>query len=173
MGTTEIELTFLAKMFPPNLAQMPHKDMLDIYIPSTIDHPQLRIRRNGDGKTITKKSPLNIKDKSIQIEQTISLSDHEFEALSQINGKRVHKTRYSYTYKNTIIEVDIFLEDLAGLVLIDFEFMNEEDKNNFQAPNFCLAEVTQEKFLAGGMLAGKSYEDIEKDLRTFNYTKLV
>ncbi|MEK6905851.1 MAG: hypothetical protein AABX24_05615 [Nanoarchaeota archaeon] len=39
-------------------------------------------------------------------------------------------------------------------------------------PNFCLAEVTQEDFIAGGMICGKTYEDIEDDLRKFKYNKL-
>ena len=39
-------------------------------------------------------------------------------------------------------------------------------------PNFCLAEVTQEEFTAGGMLCGKSYEEIEPRLRGFGYSKL-
>ena len=39
-------------------------------------------------------------------------------------------------------------------------------------PDFCLADVTQEKFIAGGMICGKSYEDIEKELKRFNYVKL-
>ncbi len=39
-------------------------------------------------------------------------------------------------------------------------------------PDFCLVEVTQEDFVAGGMLCGKSYEDIKADLDRYGYTKL-
>lgn len=39
-------------------------------------------------------------------------------------------------------------------------------------PEFCLADVTQDAFIAGGMLAGKSFKDIEKDLGKFNYQKI-
>ena len=39
-------------------------------------------------------------------------------------------------------------------------------------PDFCLKEVTQELFIAGGMICGKSYEDIEENLKRFNYLKL-
>ena len=39
-------------------------------------------------------------------------------------------------------------------------------------PNFCLAEVTHEEFLAGGMLCGKSYADIRESLKRLGYTKI-
>ena len=32
--------------------------------------------------------------------------------------------------------------------------------------------ITQENFTAGGVLAGKSYQDIEPELARFNYQKL-
>ena len=39
-------------------------------------------------------------------------------------------------------------------------------------PDFCLADVTQEVFIAGGMLCGKCYKDIEDDLARIGYKKL-
>lgn len=38
-------------------------------------------------------------------------------------------------------------------------------------PDFCLADVTQEKFTAGGILAGKKYSDIEAELEKYGYKK--
>ena len=55
---------------------------------------------------------------------------------------------------------------------MDFEFPNEEEKDAFDMPEFCLAEVTQEEFLAGGMVCGKSYEDIADSLNRFGYMKI-
>ena len=69
-------------------------------------------------------------------------------------------------------EIDIFQDKLAGLVIADFEFQTDEEMASFKMPSFCLAEVTGEEFPAGGMLAGKSYKDIEKDLSRFGYRKL-
>ena len=77
---------------------------------------------------------------------------------------------------STINESDSKMEqltgDLAGLVVIDFEFTTEAEKASFSMPDFCLADITQEKFIAGGVLAGKSYTDIESDLQRFSYQKL-
>jgi len=43
----------------------------------------------------------------------------------------------------------VFEGALAGLVLIDVEFTDEATKEAFVAPSFCLANVTQESFVAG------------------------
>ena len=45
-------------------------------------------------------------------------------------------------------------------------------KDNFKIPDFCLIEVTNEEFLAGGMLCGKNYEDISNELKRFGYSKI-
>lgn len=59
------------------------------------------------------------------------------------------------------------------MVVVDFEFDNKEEKDKFEMPDFCLADVTQEEFIAGGMICGKSYEDVEKDLKKFSYKKIL
>ena len=61
----------------------------------------------------------------------------------------------------------------AGLVLVDVEFDSKGEKDVFVMPEFCLAEVTQESFIAGGMICGKSYDDIESKLSKFGYKKLI
>jgi len=61
---------------------------------------------------------------------------------------------------------------LKGLILVDFEFDKMEEKDSFDMPDFCLVDITQEVFIAGGMLCGKSYEDIEEYLKRFGYIKL-
>jgi CYTH domain-containing protein len=168
----ELELTYLAKVIPEGLRECKSKDLLDIYLPATSAHPKLRLRKRGDVCEMTKKNLVKEGDASVQIEQTIALDEAEFAALSAVGGKRVHKQRFYFPYENVTAEVDVFQDSLAGLVLIDFEFASEEEKNTFQMPSFCLADVAQEDFVAGGMLCGKSYEDITADLARFGYQKL-
>jgi len=168
----ELEKTYLAKEIPVGLKNCKSKEIIDIYIPASAEHAKLRIRKNGDKFEMTKKKPVNEEDASHQEEQTIVLSEEEFEALDKLEGKRTHKIRYYYETSGQTGEVDVFQNLLNGLVLIDFEFETMEEKNNFQMPDFCLAEVTQEDFIAGGMICGKRYEDIEKDLKKFGYKKL-
>ncbi|PIN75006.1 hypothetical protein COV18_04575 [Candidatus Woesearchaeota archaeon CG10_big_fil_rev_8_21_14_0_10_37_12] len=167
----ELEKTFLAKILP-DLTGCKSKEIIDVYYPKESNHPVLRLRKNGDKYEMTKKYPVKEGDASAQHEHTIPLTKEEFDAFFKLEGKKVHKIRYCYEYQGRIAEVDIFQGDLKGLVLVDFEFEKEEDKNNFQMPDFCLANVTQEKFTAGGMLCGKSYMNIINDLARFGYKKL-
>lgn len=168
----ELEKTYLAKELPKGLEKCEYKEIVDIYLPKESGHPILRLRKNGDNYEMTKKAPVKEGDASRQIEQTIILDAEEFEALQKVPGKRVSKNRYRYPYKGMIAEIDIFTGDLSGLVIVDVEFENENDKNNFSMPEFCLKDVTQEKFLAGGMLCGKKYEEIRDDLNKLGYTKI-
>ena len=168
----ELERTYLVKKFPDNLKNYKFKEIIDIYIPKSSDHPKIRIRKNGDRFEMTKKEPVIGGDASHQEEQTIVLTENEFMALNNIEGKRVRKLRYEYDYNRLSAEVDVFQDDLNGLVLIDFEFATIKEKDSFEMPDFCLADVTQETFVAGGMVCGKSYADIENGLNTFGYKKL-
>ena len=168
----ELELTYLAKELPSDLTTFPSKVLLDIYLPSTAKHPILRVRKRGDEFEITKKQPVSEEDFSRQIEETIPLAAEEYTELSTLRGKRIEKIRFAYQQDGTEFEIDVFRGGLEGLVLIDVEFTTVEAKDSFTLPTFCLADVTQEPFAAGGMLCGKTYADIENNLERFGYQKL-
>jgi len=167
----ELERTFLIKELPKDLKGCKFVEVLDIYIPQSATHPILRIRKKGGVFEMTKKAPVE-NDSSEQSEQTISLSEQEFSELSKLKGKRLRKNRYYYPINSKTAEIDVFLDELEGLVLVDFEFNSIEEKTNFRMPEFCLADVTQEEFLAGGFLAGKKYSDIQFLLEKYNYQKI-
>jgi len=168
----ELENTYLAKELPEGLALCEHKEVIDVYLPASSPHPQIRLRKNGDVFELTKKSPIKDGDASQQLEETINLTQEEFDVFNSLDGKRIHKIRYYYKYNGQVAEVDVFQDDLYGLVVIDFEFDTAEDKDAFVMPSFCLADVTQELFIAGGMLCGSTYQDIKADLDRFGYKKL-
>ena len=168
----ELELTYLAKKLPDGLKNVRSKDMLDIYIPSSAKHPTLRIRKIGERREVTKKQPIKEGDASHQLETTIPLTKEEYAELSELKGKRVEKTRYYYEEQGVTYEIDVFKGSLKGLVLVDVEFDSLEKKAAFVAPLWCLVEVTQEEFIAGGMICGKNYADIENKLQKFGYKKL-
>ena len=169
----EYEKTFLVRVLPENLESSESKELLDIYFPQEKPHPSLRLRKNGEKYEMTKKLHLKDEDRGVQEEKTIHLDQDEFGALSSVPGKRVRKIRHSYPYQGNMAEIDVFQDELRGLVLADFEFETEEEKNEFPIPDFCLVDVTQEQFVAGGMLCGKSYADIEDDLKKYGYQRIV
>lgn len=172
MQELELEKTYLIKDLPRNLAEYPSKEIIDVYIPQKSEHPVLRIRKSGEKYEITKKIPQGA-DVSTQMEHTIKISEDEFNALLSVEGKKIRKTRYYYPFQERTAEIDVFQDELKGLVLVDFEFKTEEEKNSFIMPEFCLVDITQEKFIAGGMLSGKTYEDIQERLQKWKYTKFI
>ena len=172
----EYERTFLAKYLPSGLENCQHKEILDIWIPTDADMrvtPGLRIRKIGERYEVTKKYPVDEKDAAVQHEFTAPLIKEEFDELERcLAGKRARKIRYLYPSNGVTFEIDVFQDKLRGLVLVDAEFSEGKGMNELQMPEFCLADVTQEKFIKGGMLAGKTYADIEAELKRFRYTKI-
>lgn len=168
----ELELTFLAKELPKSIKTVKPTRIVDIYIPDTPEHSHLRLRQKGEKYEITKKMPVVERNASEQIEQTIPLTKEEFVTLSNCSKKRVAKDRYNVEIEGKMAEIDVFVDELKGLVLMDFEFNTIEEKSTFKMPSIALADVTQEDFVAGGLLAGKTYQDIAPKLERFNYRQI-
>ena len=168
----ELELTQLAKTLPVNIKGCQSKKIIDLYVDNGTDHFDLRIRKNGDKFELTRKTPVEDGDASKQTETTISLNQAEFESFLNTKSRRIEKTRYYFEHDGLTAEFDVFEGELKGLVLVDFEFENENRKSAFAMPDFCLEDVTQETFIAGGVLAGKAYGDIKENLDKFHYQYL-
>lgn len=168
----ELELTFLAKALPADLQDHPSKEIIDLYVENGTDHADLRIRKNGTTYELTRKTPVEEGDASKQTEITIPLTEVEFESFKKTAAKTVAKTRYFYPHGGQTAEFDVFTGPLDGLVVVDFEFATEGDKDDFTMPDFCLADITQETFIAGGVIAGKTYAEIENEVNRFDYKPL-
>jgi len=171
--TVELEASFLAASIPAELKACPHVEIEDVYFPASAEHARTRIRRKDDEYEFTKKVRVNPEDAGYQQEFNIDLTAEEYAALATGEGKKVSKVRYYLPYEDLTAEVDIFSRILSGLVIVEFEFNSLKEKESFVMPDFCLADVTQEKFIAGGVLAGKSYHDLEPTLTSFGYNALI
>lgn len=170
MIQTEIETTYLASSLPDGINDLEGREIIDTYFPANVAHPRLRIRQKGSTYTLTKKTQVTLGDASTQTEENIDLTKEEFNALNTGSGKTVSKIRYEIPIGEYTAEVDVFTGDLKGLVLVDVEFPSTEARDAFVKPSFCGEDVTQEDFIAGGMLAGKSFADITPDLERLGYT---
>lgn len=170
MVEIEREFAYLVNELPANLNEFPSKIIEDNYIPANSEHPIMRIRRNGEKYEITKKYPVDSTDGGIhgdstrQFEYTIPLTRVEYDFLSKLDGKYFKKRRFIYEIDGYTAELDVYLDKLAGLAVVEFEFSNEEEMTKFVKPDFAGADVSQELIVAGGMLAGKSYDDIAAEL---------
>ena len=169
----EIELTYLARFIPDEIASLTPEIMEDVYFPAASDkHAVLRLRRRGDNYEITKKLPVNEGEGKRHLETTIELTREEYDALHMAKGKIVGKKRYQIMLGGRPAEFDIFTGDLEGLVTIDFEFSSEGDMRGFVPPECCGPDVSNERFIRGGEVAGKSYADLIADLDRLDYKRL-
>ncbi|MEI8143802.1 MAG: hypothetical protein WCG48_04305 [Candidatus Berkelbacteria bacterium] len=169
----EIEKRYLLKTIPERLAESPHKNMIDIYVPAGSEHPKIRFRKNGDKYEITKKA--KAENSKHMEEQTIAITAEEFDLLEkEVTGKRIDKIRYKYNWQGFDADVDIFQGDLLGLAMVDFEFEKESDYDRFSMPPFCLFDLDtiEDKFMAGGLLCGKKYSDLKDKLISLDYKPL-
>ena len=168
----EREKTYLLKKIPTNLYTYPFKKVEDIYIPWKDMPAQIRFRKTNDTYNFTKKCPIVADNRSSQEEQTILIDKEEFNYIRSYLPNKIHKHRYYVPYQELTIEVDVFQDELAWLVMADVEFPDELSKTNFLMPDFCLCEVTQDVTFAGWCLCGKTFKDISKKLALLWYKKL-
>lgn len=169
----ERERTFLLKHLPKDLQTFPKKEIFDMYIPTDVEHPVIRVRKKGDDMVIMKKVDIEGEDGSLREETIIPLTKHEYRGFLNIPSKKLMKIRYDMPWGNLVAEVDIFQQDLYGLAMVDFEFQTEDASKTFQVPDFCLAEVTFDNDFAGGMLAGKQYQNLKPKLEKYGYRPLL
>ena len=165
----ELELTFLPRYLPEAVKGSRCQKMVDVYLPQSEPHPVIRARCRGESYEITKKVPVSEADRSYQTEQTISLTEPEWREFGAFSDKKISKVRYFYREAGYQYEIDVFDGELKGLVLIDVEFAARAEMSAFSKPEWLLADVTQERFIAGGELAGKRYVDIAEQLKSHHY----
>lgn len=168
----EYEKTYLLKELPDGIDEADSVLIRDVYIPQSANHATLRLRQKDDTYVITKKQPVSGKDSSIQYEHTIELNEDEFTSLASCSNKDFTKRRYFMELAGRPAEVDVYLGKLEGLVVVDFEFNTDLEMNSFAAPDFILADVTQDVAIAGGYLAGKTIVDIMPLLKKYGYKKI-
>ncbi len=169
MTEIEREKTYLLKALPDGLTAWRSTIIRDIYVPEAADHAVLRLRQKGGKYEMTKKIPVSGTDSSRQHEHTILLSQEEFEALAKCSTKQIIKRRFFGDLAGHSAEVDVFMGTLEGLAVVDFEFDSDDKLAAFAQPDIALADVTQDEWIAGGKLAGKSYNDILPALERYGY----
>lgn len=164
----EIEVAYLPKHLPDGLLSTKPTRIVDIYLSGDDSLEKLRLRQKGDKFEITKKVCADPNDLSLQDEYNISLNEQEFGALRKAGGREVVKDRYEVPLGEHTMEVDVFKGDMEGFVLIEVEFKSVAERDAFVPPEYFGAEVTQEDFIAGSYLAGRSLADIQPDIDRVN-----
>jgi lactoylglutathione lyase len=152
----------------------PWRDVVETYSKVFDDlyirHTRLRLRTLRDSQTgrefikLTKK--LESDSPYVQMIGSIPLSPMEYEFISELEGERIRKVRYYHFYRGNVFSIDVFQDDLAGLVLCEVEAGGMEELMRVEVPDYAPLEVTEDPFFTGGNLCRTSREDLVRKLAT-------
>ena len=156
----EHEVTFLIKSLPENFSKFPSKDIKQGYFSGGND--ALRIRQSGDKFELTKKIQISPNDFSKFEEITIQIKPEEFKVLWPQVISSTEKTRFLFPLGKLTIEIDVFKAKMSGLIIAEVEFPDQKSFEEFEKPQWFGRDVTQDRWVAGIFLAGKSFGDIKK-----------
>lgn len=132
----EIERKYLIKHLPDNLAAYPHRCLEQGYLSTA---PVVRVRKDDERYELTYKSG----GMMVRQEYNLPLTKTSYEHLkTKIDGRLITKKRYMIPYESYTIELDIFENDLAPLILAEVEFQTEEDAHSFTPPDWFGEDVT-------------------------------
>ena len=135
----EIERKYLLKKLPDNLDTYRHRHLEQGYLCTA---PVVRIRKDDDRYELTYKSG----GMMVRQEYNLLLTKDSYEHLKKkIDGRLISKKRYMIPYEKYMIELDVFENDLAPLVLAEVEFETEEEANTFTPPEWFGKDVTFSK----------------------------
>lgn len=137
----EIERKFLITRLPKDLEEYPCRHIEQGYLST---NPVVRIRRDNDKYELTYKSS----GLMTRQEYNLPLDQESYSHLARkIDGRLIRKKRYiiplsSSPSGNLTIELDVFQEDLAPLMLAEVEFPSEEAAKAFVPPAWFGEDVT-------------------------------
>ena len=144
----EIERKFLIPTLPDNLDSFSCRLLEQAYL---CTDPVVRVRRSDDSYILTYKS----KGLMAREEYNLPLTKESYEHLKEkVDGRIIHKTRYvipmscvcpenaDFCSTPLFLELDIFHDDLAPLILAEIEFPDEETANTYPAPQWLGEDVT-------------------------------
>ena len=98
---------------------------------------------------------------------TIILSPNEYPIFDALEGNRLKKVRYYHHYRSRIFSIDVFENELDGLVLCETESDGLKDLMSIEPPAYVKCEVTEDVFFQGGNLSKTTNADLLDKLSTF------
>ena len=164
----ERERRYLLRDLPEGVTRAdPHLQITDNYMTGS----RLRLRKVREPRTnkwtakLTQKFAPNPSDLSRTIITNTYLNALEAETLSSLfNSNEIRKNRYHFEFEGRKFSADMFLGDLFGLVLAEVSFETDEELDNFRAPPFAVAEVTNEPLFSGGKLCELTFADVRAEV---------
>ena len=134
----EIERKFLVDELPANLDEYDFHDLEQGYLNTA---PVVRVRKEDDTYYLTYKGRGFIEREEYNLPLTEEAYLH---LVAKSDGKIISKRRYLIPFNGYTIELDVFKEPFAPLVLAEVEFQTLEEANAFVPPAWFGRDVTLE-----------------------------
>jgi CYTH domain-containing protein len=133
----EIERKYLVHCLPEDYKTYPRKEIEQGYLSA---NPVVRIRKSDEDYILTYKGSGFM----IREEYNLPLTKEAYEHLRpKADGILIHKIRYYIPYQEKYtIELDVFLDSLAPLILAEVEFSTREEAETFTPPDWFGEDVT-------------------------------
>ncbi|HSK73456.1 MAG TPA: hypothetical protein VK892_17290 [Pyrinomonadaceae bacterium] len=132
---------------------------------------RLRLRNLTDSDSSRRLIKLTKKYESdspyFQMISTIILSPEEYQIFDALEGNRLRKVRYYHNYRGRIFSIDVFENELSGLVLCETESDGLEDLMSAEPPEYVKREVTENAFFTGGNLCQMTNAELLNKLAAF------
>ena len=147
---TEVERKFLLDEVPASVEGSQSIQIEQGYL--AIDQrAEVRVRRADREFVLTVKAGHG----EIRDEVEIPLEEKQFEALWLLTeGRRLRKARHLVPLEGELeVELDLFEDDLEGLVTAEIEFADVGQSHRFEPPEWLAKEITGDERYAGQSLA--------------------
>jgi CYTH domain-containing protein len=145
----------------PDLTTVGFRLIEDLYLSNS----RLRLRSVTDSVTGKRELKLCKKygsnDPMSEPIVNIYLAPSEYELLAKLPGSPIRKRRYRVEHRNQTFGIDVFLDNLAGLVLCEKEAATVDIARALEAPPWAKCEVTADLFFTGGNLCQLSADELQ------------
>ena len=146
---SEIERKFLVAEMPKKIEIKVQHEIKQGYLFSNPDF-ELRVRKKNESffQTIKQGSDL------VREETELEISKKQFEVLWKLaKDQSLQKTLYEIPWQHLVIELDIYHNNLEGLMTAEVEFETVEEAQNFSPPNWFGREITNSSAYKNSSLA--------------------
>ncbi|MCR5468749.1 MAG: CYTH domain-containing protein [Lachnospiraceae bacterium] len=113
--------------------------------------PVVRVRKSNDSYELTYKGKGNIEREEYNHPLTKEAYEH---LVKKADGCIIKKIRYNIPYLKYTIELDVFLNDLAPLVVAEVEFETREEADSFTPPDWFGEDVSDKREYKNSYLSG-------------------
>jgi adenylate cyclase len=146
---TEIERKFLLDALPADLRFARRQLIRQGYL-ALDGETEVRVRMGSEPATLTIKSGRG----EVRTEEALALDARQAQALWELTeGRRLEKLRRRIRVSGAAVEVDEYQGRLAGLVVAEVEFDDEQAARAFRMPDWFVREVTGDPRYANRSLA--------------------